>query len=247
MVSISSVFGCSPTDPLDHRSGKHYIAVEGPVGDLYRLYFESGHDSADDTFDVLLSLDCANLPNSGYSCPYLRLMNSFEFGGLWEAVSFDYYEYGEIPPNSGFPENPAPGWKVRISGTKVWVCTTCLTDDGNLDLISLSGGRESVAFVWDPEDTLAAYVEATRPDNQPQGCPRVLRLSIAHPCRSGDLVDLDALQRRRYADLRASGGSDGISSHPGLVAAGSPGRRHQADHGGRCSLRGHHRGTRRLS
>ena len=162
LVSISSLLGCSPTDPLDHRNGKHYIAAEGPVGDLYRLYFESGHDSADYTFDVLLYLDCANMPNSGYSYPYLLLWNSFEFGGLWEAVPFSYYEYGEIPPDSGFPENPAPGWKVRISGTNVSVCTTCFTENGNLDLISLSGGRESVEFVWDPADTLAAYVRAVR-------------------------------------------------------------------------------------
>jgi hypothetical protein len=162
LVSIASLLGCSPTDPLDHPNGKRYIAVEGPVGDLYRLYFESGHDSAEYTFDVFLYLDYANMPNSGYSYPYLRLMNSFEFGNLWEAVPFDYYEYGEIPPNSGFPENPTPGWKVRISGTRVSVCTTCLTDIGNLDLISLSGGRESVEFVWDPADTLVAYVRAVR-------------------------------------------------------------------------------------
>jgi hypothetical protein len=159
LASLSLLLAYSPTDE-DQRNGKHYTAVDGPVGDLYRLYFESGHEPADYAFDVFLYLDYVNVPNSQYAHPYIRLMNAYEAGGLWESIPYDYYEYSDIPADSGFPTDPTPGWKVRVSGTSVSVCTGCLTDGGNLDLISLSGGLESVEFVWDPEDTLAAYVRA---------------------------------------------------------------------------------------
>ncbi len=162
LASLSLLPACSSTDSSGPPNGRHYTAVQGPVGDLYRLYFENGYDTADCTFDVFLYLDYVNVPNPGYSHPSLRLMNAFDFGGLWEAVPYDYYEYADIPPDSGFPQDPTPGWKVRISGTRVSVCTTCITSGGNLDLISLSGGLDSVEFVWDPEDTLTAYVRAVR-------------------------------------------------------------------------------------
>ncbi len=153
-------FGMSSCATNDQDHDSNYVAVEGPVGDLYRLYFESGRDPADYTFEVLLYLDWVNVPNPRYSYPYLRLMNSSEFGGLWEAVGFDYYEYDAIPADSGFPENPTPGWKVRIGGARVRVCDVCYTNGGRLDLIELFGDRGAVEFVWDPADTLGAYVRA---------------------------------------------------------------------------------------
>lgn len=162
LMAIAALSACSLQDD-DDRQHKRYTAVDGPVGDLYRLYFESGHDPAEYSFDVFLYMDGVNTPNPNWSYPYLRLMNSYEYGGLWDSVAFDYYEYNDIPTGSGFPSNPGPGWKVRISGASVLVCTGC----SNLDLISLFGDREAVEFVWDPGDTLAAYVRAVHVGGTP--------------------------------------------------------------------------------
>ena len=166
LTAIAALTACSTQDDED-RQHNHYRAVDGPVGDLYRLYFESGHDPADYTFDVLLYLDHINVPNPRYSYPYLRLMNTYEFGGLWEAVGFDYYEFNDIPVGSGFPADPCPGWKVRINGASVSVCSACYTNGGHLDLISLYGDRDAVEFIWDPSDSLVAYVRAVQVGETP--------------------------------------------------------------------------------
>ena len=165
VVVVVLLQGCASTDGKGDPSPYNYVAIDGPVGDLYRLCFESAQEPEDCTFDVFLYLDHINLPNPRYSYPYLRLMNTYEFGGgIWASVSFDYYEYNNIPADSGFPATPVPGWKVKISGARVSVCTGCYTDGGNLDIISLFGDRSAVEFVWDPVDTLAAYVRAVPVD-----------------------------------------------------------------------------------
>jgi len=152
--------GCSD-DQVSPDNNRNYHAVSGPVGDLYRFCFESGENSEDFEFEVLLYLDWVNVPNPNYSHPWLTLNGTNQAGsGLWETVSFEYFEFEEIPEDSGFPETPEIGWKVHIEGSRAKFCTTCYTNGGLLDLISLSGPMDLVEFIWDPEDSLQIF---TRP------------------------------------------------------------------------------------
>lgn len=159
LLLIPFFTGCEFWDP-DSGEKKCYVIVDGPVGDLYRLYFESGNDPDQFEYELLLYLDSSNGPNPNYSYPYLSLKNSLSAGGLWDRVGYDYYEYDDIPPDSGFPEELAPGWKVQVSGASVSVCQTCIVEGCSLKLITLYGNRDRVEFVWDPADTLATYVRA---------------------------------------------------------------------------------------
>jgi len=147
--------GCS-----DPENDHNYYAVPGPVGDLYRFCYESGEDSDFYEFEVLLYLDWVNVPNPDYSHPWLTLNGTNRAGSaFWENVAFEYYEFEDIPEDSGFPETPENGWKVHITGARVNYCTTCLTNDGLLKKISLSGPKELVEFIWDPGDTLEIFTQ----------------------------------------------------------------------------------------
>jgi len=157
-VSVLSSLGCSD-DQVSPENERNYHAVSGPVGDLYRFCFESGENSENYEFEVLLYLDWVNVPNPNYSHPWINMNGTNQAGsGLWENVSFAYYEYEDIPEGSGFPETPETGWKVHIEGARVNFCTTCYTDGGLLDVISLSVKKDLVEFIWDPGDTLEIFM-----------------------------------------------------------------------------------------
>ena len=158
VITEFALVGCSlDGDPVQPEF-KPYVAVAGPVGDLYRFCFESGEDPADYTFEALMYMDEVNAPNPRFSNPYLRLMNTAEHGNLWESIPFDYYEFEAIPATAGFPDPVTRGWKTRVWGARVDTCDACYTDRGKLWLLSLYGPVDQVEFIWDPEDTVEAYI-----------------------------------------------------------------------------------------
>jgi hypothetical protein len=156
-----AIAGCGIIGADDDES-KNYEIVEGPVGDLYRFCIESGADPSAYEYDVFLYWDYVNIPNPDYSYPYLSLKNSVSSGGLWSQLGFDYYEYEAIPEDSGLPSVAEPGWKVRLPAASVRFCDSCYTEDGLLRIIELYGPKDQVEFVWDPEDSLEAYVRWDR-------------------------------------------------------------------------------------
>lgn len=158
-----TVVGCGIISE-DADEPKNYEIVEGPVGDLYRFCIESGADPSQYEYDIYLYWDDANIPNPNFSYLFLSVKNTATAGGLWDRLGFDYYEYEDIPEDSGFPAAPGPGWKVRIWGASMRFCQTCYTDNGLLRLIEFHGPMDQVEFVWDPADSTEAYVRWTLMD-----------------------------------------------------------------------------------
>jgi len=155
IAAATLVGGCSDEEPQPN------IYAEGPVGDLYRTCYEGETDCRDYEYDLLLYLDTINLPNPRYSHPYLHVKGTPGAGGLWDRLSFEYYEYDDIPEGVSLPAIGAAGWKAHIRGARIEYCTTCYTDAGLLRLIQLSGPRDQVEFIFDPADTVATQVNRT--------------------------------------------------------------------------------------
>ncbi len=141
--------GCSDDSVVDYGPG--------PVGDIYRACFVSGDDCDKYRYELFMHLSAVSGPNPDYSYPYLRLGTTSGAGGAFDRIGFDYYEYGELPSDSGYPGTGQYGWKVHVPEAYISFCTTCYTEGGLANRISLFGPREIVEFFWDPEDTLSVY------------------------------------------------------------------------------------------
>ena len=153
LVAVVAICGCSSDE---EKHGQIY--VPGPIGDLYRTCYEGATDCRDYEYDLMLYLGTSNLPNPRYSYPYLEVQGTPGAGGLWDRVSFAYYEYDEIPAGVDLPARGSQGWKVHIWGARIEYCSLCYTNNGLVRIIELSGPRDQVEFAWDPADTVALYV-----------------------------------------------------------------------------------------
>ena len=151
LLAISGVFsGCQEPTHRDRTL----------LDDLHHMCFYESVDCEQLEIDARLYLDTVNLPS--YSTSAQRLvLSSLPTTPIAERDRIEFFIEG---PDS-LPSEIDPGilnqlgWKVELVSARLEYCDHCYHKAGLAKVIMIRGPLDCAEFLWDPDDTLAVYVE----------------------------------------------------------------------------------------
>ncbi|MCK4415431.1 MAG: hypothetical protein KAY32_17990 [Candidatus Eisenbacteria sp.] len=127
---------------------------------LHRLCYYESVDCEQIEIDVLLHLDTVNLPS--HSGPAQRLILSSlpttPIAGT-DRITFFIEGADSLPPEIDPGILNELGWKVELVAVRLEYCDACYTNAGLLRILGIRGPLAHAEFIWDPDDTLALYIE----------------------------------------------------------------------------------------
>ncbi len=140
---------CSDRHPYSARTllGALYDSCFGPAAT-----FDRGG-----TAGFLLYLDTYNLPsrNGGVRKLILSSLPTAPGAGLDQ---IDLFFTGGLPAEIDPGILDEHGWKLRLEGADVVLCTSCVDLCGQVPILLLRGGLDRAEFVRDPADSLDAHL-----------------------------------------------------------------------------------------